>query len=160
MSTDAPDHDSLRLEIERLELEAKRLELEIKHEELRNQRQRRPRFTLSPIWIPLIAAGFALFGSMGTTFVTARDRVQAEAMEEKKFEMALVSEAMKGNDARKSALRLLFAERAGYIRLTPKQEQTLIGLAGGQLSTSDVALMLERPKSATGRNRPAAAEGK
>jgi len=56
MSTDAPDHDALRIEIERLELEAKRLELEIKHEELRNQRQSRPRFVLSPVWIPLLAS--------------------------------------------------------------------------------------------------------
>src|SRR5436309_12262762 len=124
MSTDAPDHEALQMEIQRLEMETKKLELEIKHEELRNQRQRRPRVAISPVWIPLLAAGFALFGSLGTTFVTARDRVQAEALEQKKFEMALVQEAVKANDPHKVALRLLFASRAGYLHLNKKQAQT------------------------------------
>src|SRR5262249_52378859 len=134
MSNNAPDHEALQLEIQRLELETKRLELEIKHEELRNQQQRRPRFALSPVWIPLLAAGFALFGSLGTTFVTARDRLQAEALEQKKFEMALVEEALKGNDSHKTALRLLFAARAGYLRLNKQQEQTLLSVTRGDRS--------------------------
>jgi len=158
MSTDAPDHEALELEIRRLELETKRLELEIKHEELRNQRQRRPRFTLSPVWIPLLAAGFALFGSFGTTFVTARDRAQAEAMEQKKFEMGIVQEANKGNDLHKTALRLLFAARAGYIHLTDEQEKKLMAFARREGSQADIAEAIIQPKVPAGRRHPATTE--
>jgi len=142
------------------ELETKRLELEIKHDELRNQRQRRPRVAVSPVWIPLLAAGFALFGSIGTTMVTARDRAQAEAIEEKKFEMALVQEAVKGNDTRKTAQRLLFAARAGYIHLNKEQEQTLTSVARGERSLSDVALAISQPKAPAGREQHAPGERK
>src|SRR5262249_44088629 len=122
--------------------------------------QRRPRFALSPVWIPLLAAGFALFGSLGTTFVTARDRLQAEALEQKKFEMALVEEALKGNDSHKTALRLLFAARAGYLRLNKQQEQTLLSVTRGDRSAGDYALELVQPQAPAGRDRAAAVERK
>jgi hypothetical protein len=156
MATDTPDHEGLQLEIQRLELETKKLELEIKHEELRNQRQRRPRFVVSPMWIPLLAAGFALFGSLGTTFVTARDRAQAEAIEQRKFEMAVVQEAIKGNDLHKTAVRLLFAARAGYIHLDDEQEKKLVAFARGETAArpEDVLTVVE-PKPARKHSNPA-----
>jgi hypothetical protein len=160
MATDTPDHEALQLEIQRLELETKKLELELKHEELRNQRQRRPRFVISPMWIPLLAAGFALFGSLGTTFVTARDRAQAEAIEQRKFEMAVVQEAIKGNDLRKAAIRLLFAARAGYIHLDDEQEKKLVSFVRGETSARpEEMLTFVQPKPA-GKHHPPAAPAK
>ena len=160
MSTDALNHDEIQLEIQRLELETKRLELQIKHDELRNQQQRRPRVAMSPVWIPLLAAGFALFGSLGTTFVQARDRAQAEALEQRKFEMNLVGEAVKANEPHRVAMRLLFAERAGFLHLNKKQEQTLLSIARGDRSREDVVAAVLQPKAPASREKPAVVEGK
>jgi hypothetical protein len=69
-------------------METKKLELELQQEKLRNQRQRKLRAQISPVRIPLLAACLALFGSLGTTSAPARDRAQAEDIEQREFEMA------------------------------------------------------------------------
>jgi hypothetical protein len=147
MADDAPEHDDLRRQIERLELEAKRLELEIKHEELRNQRRGGRRLAISPVWIPVIGALFALCGSLGTAFVQERDRAQAEDLERLKFERAVLQDAIKEGDPKRAATRLIFASHAGFIHLTDQQEQRLSVVARGDTPLASFLREMTRPKA-------------
>ena len=154
MADDAPEYDDLRRQIERLELEAKRIELEIKHEELRNQRRGGRRLAISPVWIPVIGALFALCGSLGTAFVQERDRAQAEDLERMKFERAVLQEAIKEGDPKRAATRLMFASHAGFIHLTERQEQRLSAVARGDTDVASFLREVTRPR-APGESRTA-----